>query len=938
MELRVLGPVELVANGRSVQVSAARQRGLLALLVVERGRTVSSEWLIDQLWPGGPPPAAKVTLQSCVYRLRKLFGSLEVATTLHTRSGGYQLDVPPGQLDLERFEQSIEAGQRELAAGRPDAAAALLRSGLGLWRGEAFEAIDVPLVRDQAGRLRERRLDAFEQCLTAELATGRHADVAGELEELVQRYPLRESLWQLRMLALTRGGRKADALEVYRQLHRLLDDELGIQPSAPVQELHRRILAGDPSLHESRAEAPAGVAEEPATVSEAGGRTTPRMLPPVIGGFTGRKAQLARLDELLPSDTGQGRPRQEAVVISALSGTAGIGKTMLAVHWAHRVADRFPDGQLYVNLRGFHPTGQPVTPAEALRGFLDALGVPTGSGGRGIPAGLDAQVGLYRSLLADRRMLIVLDNARDSQHVRPLLPGAPGCLVVVTSRNQLTSLVGVEAARPLLLDLLTTDEARELLARRLGQDRVDAEPQAVADLIEACARLPLALVIVAARAATHPGFSLRALADELTAAGNGLDAFTDSDPGDTTADVRTVFSWSYHQLSPAAAQLFRLLGHHRGPDISLAAAASLAGVPLARVRSLLGELTQAHLLTQHRPGRYTFHDLLRAYAGELARTDSPDAQRAATYRMLDHYLHTAHAADRMLNPSREPISPLPVHVGTQPESFADAGQALGWFTTEHQVLLAAITAADGGGFETHAWQLAWTMVDYLDRHGHWEDWVAAQSTALAAAERAGDRPAQARAHDSLIRPYIRLGRLLLAYDHAQRSLLAYTEVGDAAGRARAQHKIGWVLGTMGRTREGLEHMRQSLNLYRRISHSAGEADALSGLGWLLAELGDYQLAVGYLRQSIEWGAASGHLYGGASSWELLGRVLHLTGDHLEAGDCFRQALSLYEQLGDRHNQAGMLQRLGETERARGDEVAASEHLRQAQAILAELGA
>jgi DNA-binding SARP family transcriptional activator len=932
MELRVLGPVELVANGRPVQVSAARQRGLLGLLVVERGRSVSSEWLIDQLWPGGPPPAAKVTLQSCVYRLRKLFGSLAVATALHTRAGGYQLDVPSGQLDLDRFEQSIEDGQRELAAGRPDTAAALLRSGLRLWRGEAFEEVDVPLVRDQAGRLRERRLDAFEQCLTAELASGRHADVAGELEELVQRYPLRESLWQLRMLALTRGGRKADALEVYRQLHRMLDDELGIQPSAPVRELHRRILSGDPSLYEPRTEA----AEEPAagrtTRSAARERATPRMLPPMIGGFTGRKAQLARLDELLPAETSQGRPRQEAVVISALSGTAGIGKTMLAVHWAHRVADRFPDGQLYVNLRGFHPTGQPVSTAEALRGFLDALGVPA----ERIPTGLDAQVGLYRSLLADRRMLVVLDNARDSQHVRPLLPGAPGCLVVVTSRNQLTSLVGVEAARPLLLDLLTTDEARELLARRLGHDRVDAEPEAAEALIEACARLPLALVIVAARAATHPSFSLRALADELTAAGSGLDAFTDTT--DTTTDVRTVFSWSYQQLSPPAAQLFRLLGHHRGPDISTAAAASLGGVPPARVRSLLAELTQAHLLTQHQPGRFTFHDLLRAYAGELATTDSPASQRSATYRMLDHYLHTAHAADRVLNPSREPISPLPAHVGTQPESFADTGQALGWLTTEHQVLLAAIVVAASGGFETHAWQLAWTMVDYLDRYGHWEDWVAAQGTALAAAERAGDRPAQARAHDSLIRPYIRLGRLLLAYDHAQRALLTYGEIGDAAGRARAQHKLGWVLGTMERTREALGHMRQSLNLYRQLSHRAGEADALSGLGWLHTELGDHQLAVAYLRQSIELCSASGHLYGGASGWELLGRVLHLVGDHHEASDCFRNALTLYEELGDRHNQAGMLQRLGDSERAGGDVAAASEHLRRAQAILDELGA
>jgi hypothetical protein len=371
----------------------------------------------------------------------------------------------------------------------------------------------------------------------------------------------------------------------------------------------------------------------------------PRQLPPDVFSFTGRQAQLAELDSLLgPNRT---------VVVSAVSGTAGVGKTALAVHWAHRVAAHFPDGQLYVNLRGFDPAGPPVTAGDAVRGFLEAFGVEA----QRIPQSIEAQAALYRSLLADRRVLVLLDNARDADHVRPLLPGSSGCLTLVTSRHHLASLIAAEGARPLLLDLLSQEEAMQLLSHRLGAARVEAEPHAAGELIERCARLPLALAIIAARGATRPAIKLVTLAEELRETHGRLDPFVGDD---ATVDVRAVFSHSYQDLSPAAATLFRLLAVHPGPDIATPAAASLAGATVPLARSMLTELVNANLVNERVPGRYTFHDLLRAYAAELLRQHADEGRTAdegqsATRRLLDHYLHTASAAALMIYAHRDPI-------------------------------------------------------------------------------------------------------------------------------------------------------------------------------------------------------------------------------------------------------------------------------------------
>ncbi|HVQ91801.1 MAG TPA: tetratricopeptide repeat protein [Mycobacteriales bacterium] len=658
--------------------------------------------------------------------------------------------------------------------------------------------------------------------------------------------------------------------------------------------------------------------------SRAAGGPAPHHLPAAIRPFVGRAAQLAGLTALTELAAGTG-----TVVISAIDGTPGVGKTALAVHWAHRIADRFPDGQLYVNLRGFDPARDALEPAEAVRGLLDALGVPP----RRIPAGLDAQAALYRSELAGRRVLILLDNARDSAQVRPLLPGAPGCLVLVTSRNQLSGLVTAEAAHPVTLDLLTAAEARELLARRLGRDRVAAEPDAVDQIVAGCARLPLALAIVAARAAARPYLPLRTLADQLRDA--RLDALASVD--DPTADARAVFSWSYRLLDPAAARLFRLLSRHPGPEITAPAAASLAAQPLPQTRALLAEFGRASLLAEPVPGRYVLHDLLRAYAAEQSRGhDGPAERRAATGRLLDHHLHTAAAADRLSYPARDPVTLARPAPGVCPEPFADGQQALAWLRAEQDVLLAAIDLAAGTGSDAHTWQLAWTVFTFLDRRGHWDHCLATQRLSLAAARRLADLPAQARAYLLLARAYARLGRHDDAHTVLQHAQNLYRQTGDRAGQAQTHHYLALVRELEGDYAAALDHDRRAVELYRAAGHGLGEAVARNGVGWYQALLGDHEQAVASCRQALALYLDHGDRYGQAITWDSLGYAHHHLGRHAEALDCYRHALELFQASGDRQREALILIHLGDTQHATGDLDAARRAWQHALATLEDL--
>jgi tetratricopeptide (TPR) repeat protein len=655
------------------------------------------------------------------------------------------------------------------------------------------------------------------------------------------------------------------------------------------------------------------------------GHGVPRQLPTALRHFCGRCGELRELDRLL-----DGGLADQAVLVTAISGTAGIGKTTFAIYYAHHVADRFPDGQLYVNLRGFDANGAMMEPAEAMRRFLDALGVLP----ERIPADLDAQAALYRSHLAGRRMLLVLDNARDSAQVLPLLPGTPGCLVLVTSRSQLTGLIAATSAHPLTLDLLTDDEARLLLSRRLGADRVAAETAAVAEIIARCARLPLALALTAARAAVRPAAQLRLLADELCDTQQRWQALTDDDPA---SDVRTVLSWSYQALTPAAARLFRLLGLHPGQDTDAWAAASLAGLAVDTAHLLLAELTQANLLVEHVPGRYTFHDLLRDYATHLTHTTDPEQQRrAATSRVLDHYLHSAYTAALLLIPPHDPPTLGPAQPGVTPEHHTGQEQAMHWLTVEYRVLLAVISHAATAGYETHAWQLTWAVSTFLDRQGHWHDFAVAGRAAVDAADRLADPAVQAWARRTLARAYTRLNRFDEAETQLRDALSLYDQSADQAGQADTHHYLAILCWRRNRLETALEHARQCLDLSRAIGHRGRLAAALNAVGWFQALLGDPQSTLISCGQALAIYTEIDDLHGQAHTWDSLGYAHHQLGHHARAMACYRNTLAMVRHLGDRYQEADTLGNLGDVHFATGDSHAAHDAWQRALTILDEL--
>ncbi|MBE1486749.1 AfsR/SARP family transcriptional regulator [Plantactinospora soyae] len=918
MQIQVLGPVQVCGNGRTLDVGPRQQRHVLAALAADVGRAVTTEMLMDRVWEQ-VPPGARRTLHAHITRIRRLLEGAAPAGTPPTvvrRSGGYVLDVDPDRIDVHRMRRLV--GQARVARCGDVERAALLREAVELWRGDPLGGLTGSWAARTRERWRREYLDTVVAWAHTEVRFGDPGAVIATLRELTGEHPLVESLAAALMQALYAAGGPAEALEHYATVRRHLADELGVDPGPDLRAMHQAILRGelDPLRDPAAATRPG-----------AGAPVIPRQLPADVPGFTGRAGHLAELDALLTRRSGAA---QTAVVISAVSGTAGVGKTALAVHWAHLVAREFPDGQLYVNLRGFDPDRRMMAPVDAVRGFLDALGVPPGR----VPAALDAQVALYRSLLADKRVLVVLDNARDAEQVRPLLPATPTALAVVTSRNQLTPLLAVDGARPLILDILSPAEARDLLTYRLGAQRIAAEPDVVRQIIAACARLPLALSIAAARA-QQSSFPLATLAGELSEAGRQLDAL---DAGDPVSQVRAVFSWSVTALSPPAARLFRLLGLHPGPDIGTPAAASLAGHPVPETRRLLGELTRANLLAEPVPGRYTCHDLLRAYAAELGHSAESEHDRlGAIRRVLDHYTHTAHAADRLLHPTRDPIPvPLiPPATGASPADPTDHQQAMAWLSTEYPVLVAVVRYAAETGSDAHAWQLAWALNTFLDRRGQWHDQAAAWQGALHAAGRLPD-PARAFARRRLAYADTQLGRHDAAHTHLQHALDLYTRAGDLSGQAFTHYNLGYLLQRQDRYDQALDHSQQALALHRAAGHRPGQGHALNSVGWCAAQLGDHAQALTACEQALVLFEEVGDGHGQASTLDSLGYAHHHLGHHAQAVDCFRRALSLLRDLGHRYNVADVLDRLGETHQAAGDPAAARTVWTEALDILTDL--
>ncbi|MFG2042327.1 ATP-binding protein [Dactylosporangium sp. NPDC048998] len=651
----------------------------------------------------------------------------------------------------------------------------------------------------------------------------------------------------------------------------------------------------------------------------------PAQLPADLATFAGREAELAVIGEP-PAGPGAG---PATVVITALGGMAGVGKTTLAVHWAHRVADRFPDGQLYLDLRGFGPADRPVEPADALPGLLRSLGVPGGD----LPSGLDAQAALYRSRLAGRRMLILLDNARDSEQVRPLLPGTPGCLVLVTSRNELTGLVVVDGAHPVRVDLLDDAAARKLLARRLSKRFDEAAPAAVATIVGLCAGLPLALAVVAARLATSPGHTLDSVADDLRAAGGGLEALRGPD---ATTDPRAVFSWSYRALSPSAAALFRALGVHPGPDIGRAAAASLLGAPPGTARAALLELERASLVVEHRLGRFVVHDLLREYARERF-ADAPADERDAVHRRLfDHHLHTAHRAETLLTPTRVPVEfPAPAP-GTTPEPLADEEQALTWFAAEYPVLVALLHRAADQRRDADVTRLAWALGTFQRRHGHWADQLATQGLVLAAAQRLGDPAAVADAQRDLGHALSRTGDSDAAREQMKLAIAGYAALGDHTGEAHAERGLGFALLSAGRHAEALRHIGRAGELYEALGNRGGLAKSLNETGYIETLRGDHRAGITRCEQALVLFRELGDRHGEAATLDSLGNAYHRAGDLDRALAAHAASVELFKQVGDRYEMAVGYDSLGDVHRDAGDPDAARSMWQAALALYREL--
>jgi DNA-binding SARP family transcriptional activator len=924
LRVDVLGPLSVGRGNTVLDLGPYKHRCLLGLLAVRYGHAVGLDEIVDILWADRPPRTCASLVHTYAARVRKVVerpGAGAPRVVVRDR-GGYRLDLPANQVDLARFGELEARAWRARRAGDTELTSTLFADALRCWRG--------PMAGDLSPQLRQhpttvdasrRRLAVALEWADIAVERGRYDDTLAHLHALAAEEPLHEGVHARLMLALAGTGQQAKALRLFSDLRARLADELGVEPGAEVRDAQLLVLR-------QQVREPAGLRRSTAT-GGAGGATprppaVPRQLPADVAAFTGRTAHLRRLDAILAANR-----IQSAVVISAVAGTAGVGKTALAVHWAHLVAEQFPDGQLYINLRGFDPSRPPVTAAEAVRGFLDALEVPTDA----IPVGLDARAALYRSLLVGKRVLVVLDNARDAEQVRPLLPGAPTCLVVVTSRNQLPSLVASEGARPLMLDLLTAAEARQLLAQRLRPRRIAAEPRAVDDIIISCAGLPLALAIVAARAATYPRFPLTALADELRRATGSLDAFAGGDPA---SDVRTVFSWSYRTLSPPAARLFCLLGSHPGPDIAAPATASLAGLAPGQAPLLLAELARAHLITEHVPGRYTSHDLLRAYAAELPVTGGVDDRRDAIGRTIDHYLHTARTAARLVDACREPVTLGSPQTWVTPEELADHEHAQAWLTAERPVLLAVIDAAATIGMDAQTWQLAGTISTFLDRHGHWQDWAATQRTALTAARRNADHCVTANIHRQLARAYLQLARYDDAHTHLRHALDLHRDTGDTVGQAHTHVHFARLYERRGDHAQALDHNRHALRLFHAAGHPIGQARALTVIGRYHAQHGDHERALASCQRALALLDELGDHPGAAAAWDGLGYSHHKRGSHQQAITCFQRAVDLYRDLGHRYHEANVLTHLGDTHRAADHTDEARHCWRQALTILDEL--
>jgi DNA-binding SARP family transcriptional activator/Tfp pilus assembly protein PilF len=893
---RVLGAVDLVrSDGVRVSGDASKPWVLLSTLLLHAGEWVRVDRLADALWSDAPPASAAGNIKTYVWKLRRLLAEDERITA---GRGGYRIQVADHELDALTFESLVLRGRQ---AREYRTAAAAFSEALALWRGEPFGELGGPDVDAVRARLVERRLTAQEGHASAMLGLGLHEEAVVALGQSVAEHPFRERLRGLLMTALYRAGRQADAVDVYDQGRVLLDRELGLRPGEELRRLHHGILNQ--------------VAELDVVVPRELPR--PAQIPAAVGGFTGRAEHLERLDALVPR-------MQDAVTISVITGTGGVGKTTLAVQWAHRVRDRFPDGQLYVNLRGYDPE-LPVEPGDALSGFLRALGVDSPD----IPVDLEERAARFRSLLSGRRVLVVLDNARTAAQVRPLLPGSPGCLVLVTSRNSLRGLIAKDGAVRVELDLLRPDEARDLLCDLVG-DRATADLPAVDALAELCARLPLALRLAAELATSRPSAPLADLIDELAEEQHRLDRLDDD--GDTHAAMRSAFSWSYQQLGGPEAAVFRLLGLHPCRELDVEAIAALVGGDVASARVRVETLVQSHLVERTDDGRFQMHDLLRAYARELASTVDSEAVRATALNALaDHYLRKASAAVDVIDPVEQ--------VGKKSvASFRTYDDAMAWLESERANLLAVAEYAAAQDGTAHAGELSATLFRYLHLRGHHDDSLVLHTQALVASRRRSDRVGESIALTSLGIGYERLGRYEDALRHHQQAVDVAREAGDESLTGRVVKNAAVVFRRLGRYEEAEAALRQALSIAKNTDNRRGAVAVLSSMALVYENVGRYEEALSHLEEA--WSAipdvVNDHGLAGHTLANL--GLVHLRlGRRAEARQHLDLALAGARATGNRDLESEVLDTLGELASAEGDPRQALEHHRLALALARRTG-
>jgi tetratricopeptide (TPR) repeat protein len=913
------------------------------MLALRANQAVSRSELIDGMWGEDPPTSAVNSVHVYVAGLRRVLepdrAHRAPGQVLSASGPGYLLRLGSGQLDAAALDRHLTQARQSLPTGDLMAAAQSLDAALGLWQGVPLAGIPGPWADIERVRLDELRLTAIEERIDVMLALGGHHEAVAQLAVLIREHPLRERFRGQLMVALYRCGRQADALAEFAAARRFLARELGIAPGPGLRRLHQQILAADAKLDlPAVPSAPAGRAN-PAPPGPRPAAPVPRELPADVAAFTGRADELAELDRLLAAgrqDRVSAGPA--AVVISAVAGSAGVGKTALAAHWAHRVSDAFPDGQLYVDLRGYDPR-EPVAAADALAGFLRALGVAD----QDIPADVDERAARYRSVLDGRRMLVLLDNAADTDQVSLLLPGSPACFVVVTSRDSLAGLVARHGARRLDLDLLPLADAVALLRALIGV-RVDADPAAAATLAGQCARLPLALRVAAEFAVARPALTLAQLVDELGGEQGRLDLLDAG--GDPRTAVRGVFSWSYRHLSARAAQAFRLIGLHLGPDLDAYAAAALSGSTLGQAHDVLGLLARAHLISPTRPGRYGMHDLLRAYATEITVTQdgtadgAPEAggeARAALTRLFDYYLGAAAAAMDVLVPAERSRRPPVVPPTTPIPPTASPPEARAWLDTERAILVAVAGYAAARGWPGHAIRLSAILRRYVETGGHYADAITIHTHARRAAREAGERAAEAHALNSLGLIDGRMGRYQQAAGHLQEALALFRGIGDHSGAARVLTNLASAEWRQGQYRQAASHHQQALALFREIGDPIGEAHALNGLGLVDWQHGRYPQAAGHFQQALALFRDLGDRSNEAHALGNLGMVNGRLGRCAQAAEHLQEALALFREIGDRSGAASALTDLGSVACRQSRYQDAARHHQQALALFREIG-